>query len=404
VLIKNVVLVLSLAFLAALPAVAQESTKPEGRLFTSTLTSGDTLGKEYPRVSAVSLAPSTRDLGGRKGFELGEPSLPKDFDDSLASGALLPDAPPDTVSFVLGPTSLAESAEPYIPPILPCACGCGIFEVGNGSMLPQGQGGLLFFEWDYQSQNHNWSRHSKAPAEDNGDKLLWTSFFRFGLQYMFSERWGMQVDAPFAHRYFRRDDGTGTGTNQATEWTDWGDMRIKGLYTGFFKDMSLGVDFGLKLPTGNYTQDGADRDTELGTGSTDLLLGGFYRTPISPDHNLNAFFQVEGDFPLFTRDQYRPGFEVDASVGINYQGFSLGNVTIAPFGQVLLSGKTSDRGANSAQPVASGYQRVLLSPGIELMMHPFMIYADVEFPVWQNMRGDQLVAPALFKVVVAFSF
>ncbi|HVR85454.1 MAG TPA: hypothetical protein VMU54_14150 [Planctomycetota bacterium] len=271
-------------------------------------------------------------------------------------------------------------------------------------MLPQGQGGLLFFEWDYQDQNHNWSRHHRAPADDNGDKLLWTSFFRFGLQYMFNERWGMQVDAPFAHRYFRRDDGTGNGTNEATEWTDWGDMRVKALYTGFFKDMSLGVDFGLKLPTGNYTQEGADRDTELGTGSTDLLLGGFYRTPLSADRNWNAFFQIEGTLPLFTRDQYRPGLEVDASAGMDYQGIALGNVAIVPFAQVLLAGKTSDRGANSAQPVASGYQRVLLSPGLELLMHPFMVYADVEIPVWQNFRGDQLVASALFKLVIAFSF
>jgi hypothetical protein len=181
-------------------------------------------------------------------------------------------------------------------------------------------------------------------------------------------------------------------------------MRLKGIYTGFFKDMSLGVDFGLKVPTGNYTQQGADRDTELGTGSTDLLLGGFYRTPFSASHDWNAFFQVEGDFPLFIRDQYHPGLEVDASAGINYQGIALGNVAIVPFAQVLLAGKTSDRGANSAQPVASGYQRVLLSPGLELMMHPFMIYADVEIPVWQNMRGDQLVASAMFKLVIAFSF
>jgi hypothetical protein len=181
-------------------------------------------------------------------------------------------------------------------------------------------------------------------------------------------------------------------------------MRVKALYTGFFKDMSLGVDFGLKLPTGNYTQEGADRDTELGTGSTDLLLGGFYRAALSADRNWNAFFQIEGTLPLFIRDQYHPGLEVDASAGIDYQGFALGNVTIVPFAQVLLAGKTSDRGANSAQPIASGYQRVLLSPGLELLMHPFMVYADVEIPVWQNYRGDQLVASALFKLVIAFSF
>lgn len=34
----------------------------------------------------------------------------------------------------------------------------------------------------------------------------------------------------------------------------------------------------------------------------------------------------------------------------------------------------------------SGYQRVLLSPGIEFDIHPVMIYADVEFDVVQFSR------------------
>ena len=388
VLIRNLLGVLSFAVLATLPAFSQDSQSPKSDLSPSALAWSASGGAETPfRVDPVR-------------FDLVGPGLIRDSHNTLTASEVSPS--PD--SWTLGPSSLADSLEPYLPPILPCACGCGIFEVGNGSMLPQGQGGLLFFEWDYQNQNRNWSGKSSAPAANNGDKALVTSFYRLGLQYMFNERWGMEADLPFAHRYFRRDDGSGTGTNEATEWTDWGDMRLKGLYTGFFKDMSLGVDFGLKVPTGNYTHAGADRDTEIGTGSTDLLLGGFYRMPITADHNWSAFFQVEGDFPFLIRDQYRPGLEVDASAGVNYQGIAIGNVAIVPFGQVLLAGKTSDRGANSAQPVASGYQRVLLSPGLEIMAHPFMIYGDVEIPVWQNMRGNQLVAPALFKVVIAFSF
>ena len=54
--------------------------------------------------------------------------------------------------------------------------------------------------------------------------------------------------------------------------------------------------------------------------------------------------------------------------------------------------------------VDSGYQRVLLSPGIEFDIHPVMIYADVEFDVLQSSRGNQLVAPELFKVVVSYAF
>ena len=36
-----------------------------------------------------------------------------------------------------------------------CACGCGVFDVGTSSMLPQGTGGVAWFEYDYQNQNRN---------------------------------------------------------------------------------------------------------------------------------------------------------------------------------------------------------------------------------------------------------
>ena len=58
----------------------------------------------------------------------------------------------------------------------------------------------------------------------------------------------------------------------------------------------------------------------------------------------------------------------------------------------------------AAAPDDSGYQRVLLSPGIEVHLHPVKIYADVELPVYQNMNGNQLVAPALFKLSISYMF
>jgi hypothetical protein len=33
-----------------------------------------------------------------------------------------------------------------------------------------------------------------------------------------------------------------------------------------------------------------------------------------------------------------------------------------------------------------------------------MLYADAEVPVYEDVRGNQLVAPALFKVVAAYRF
>jgi hypothetical protein len=72
--------------------------------------------------------------------------------------------------------------------------------------------------------------------------------------------------------------------------------------------------------------------------------------------------------------------------------------------QVIFSERTSDSGANSANPVASGYQRIMLSPGVEFHVHPVRIYADAEFPVYQNFTGNQLAASVLFKASVSFMF
>ena len=279
-----------------------------------------------------------------------------------------------------------------------CACGCGVFDVGTSSMFPEGPGGMACVEYDFQDQNRNWSGNSKAPAANNDDKEIRTHFVTAGLQYLFNRSWGIQAEVPYVYRTFKTGDGS------THNWGDLGDIRLKGIYTGFSPDLSTGVSFGFKLPTGDYTHDGVDRDTQIGTGSTDLLLGGFHRANFGRNNRWSWFAQAQLDLPMLTRDQYRPGLEFDAAAGIYYNGWTLRRLTITPVAQVIASEKTSDSGANSASPVASGYQRILLSPGIEFHMNPVSVYADVEFPVFENVRGNQLVALALFKVVMSYHF
>jgi hypothetical protein len=161
----------------------------------------------------------------------------------------------------------------------------------------------------------------------------------------------------------------------------------------------------LKLPTGSYSRfaEVVDRDTQIGTGSTDLLLGGFYRGNLTQDEKWDWFGQVQLDVPTLTQAGYRPGTEVDAAGGIDYKGLTIGRVRISPLAQIIVSERTSDRGSN-ASPDNSGYQRVILSPGIEFHVHPVKIYADAEFPVFQHFTGNQLAAPVLFKVSLSFMF
>jgi len=270
-------------------------------------------------------------------------------------------------------------------------------------MFPKGQGGMAWLQYAYQDQNRNWNGTSRAPASNNDDRQIATDFVMFGLQYMCSDKWGARLEVPFDHRRFKADDGTG---NIAThDWSQLGDIRIEGIYTGFFADLSAGVTFGLKLPTGSYTEDPdfVDRDTQIGTGSTDILLGGFYRGNITKDEKWDWFAQLQLDVPVLIQAGYRPGVELNTAAGVDYKGFSLGRMRISPVAQVIFSERTSDSG-DAADPDNSGYQRVMLSPGIEFHIHPVKIYADVEFPVYQHTTCNQLVAPALFKLSVSYMF
>ena len=284
-----------------------------------------------------------------------------------------------------------------------CACGCGVFDVGTSSMFPNGAGGMAFLQYDYQDQNRNWRGTSQAPAANNDDKEIQTHFVTFGLQYMFNRSWGIQAEVPCDFRHFKTKDNAGDIVSR--NWGQLGDIRIEGIYTGFMADLSAGVTFGVKLPTGDFDFSPAvvDRDTQIGTGSTDILLGGFYRDNLTKDDWWDWFVQLELDVPVLIQDEYRPGIELDTAAGIDYKGFSLGRVKISPLAQVIFSERTSDSGA-AADSDNSGYQRIMLSPGVEFHIHPVKIYADAEFPVYQNFTGNQLAAPVLFKVSLSFMF
>jgi len=284
-----------------------------------------------------------------------------------------------------------------------CACGCGIFDVGTSSMFPSGQGGMAFLEYDFQDQNRNWSGTSRAPADNNDDKEIETHFATLGLQYMFNGDWGVQAEVPYDARYFRTRDDAGDIVSR--HWSQLGDVRIEGIYTGFFPDLSAGITLGMKLPTGSFSHDSdvVDRDTQIGTGSTDILLGGFYRRSLGRSANWNWFAQLQLDVPTLIQAEYRPGVELDAAAGIYYRGFQFGPVGISPLAQVLFSERASDSGA-AADPDNTGYQRILLSPGIECRFHQFSLYADAEIPVYQHFTGNQLAAPVLLKAILSYAF
>ena len=289
-----------------------------------------------------------------------------------------------------------------------CACGCGIYEVGTSSMLPTGTGTMVDIDYDYQDQNHNWSGSSEAPDADNSDKDIRTSWETLGVQDMFSRSWGIRLEVPYEERHFVTVSNAPGGPLTDLNFSGLGDMRIEGIYTGFSPDLSSGLLFGLKAPTGSYTQNNAygdiDRDSEIGSGSTDVLLGGFKRFNIDTDYGWSGFTQGLLDVPVLTQVQYRPGTELDLAVGAYYSGLRIGRMLISPIGQLKASLRGTDSGANATHPVASGFARLLVAPGIEFDLHPVKVYGDVELPLYEHFTGNQVAAPVLVRLNVACMF
>jgi hypothetical protein len=284
-----------------------------------------------------------------------------------------------------------------------CACGCGVFEVGTASLFPNGKGATVHVEYDFGDQKHNWSGGSKAPAADNSDKEIRTNFYTVGAQYMFDRNWGVMAELPVWDRRFRTDDGMG-GVATFNK-TAVGDVRLMGVYSGFSQDMSTGVIFGVKLPTGDDKAANFDRDTQIGTGSTDLLLGAYHMGTLCKNTNLAYFVQGLWDRPVAYKGDYKPGQEFDGAAGVYYNGATLGHtkIKVAPMLQLIVSTRARDAGSE-ANPGDSGYTRVLLAPGLELDSEDWKLYGDVEVPIYEHVNGNQLVAPALLKVVLSRSF
>jgi len=279
-----------------------------------------------------------------------------------------------------------------------CACGCGVFDVGSLALISDMQQPSAFVEYNFMDQNRNWSGTGRAPASDNEDVEIRSHFVTLGAHTTIADGWSVMAELPVVDRVFKTDDGAGVET---FEHTSLGDMRLMGAYSGFFDGMATSAIFGVKLPTGDFNIAGFDRDTAIGGGSTDLLLGLSHTGLLSDD--FGWYGQIMWDKPLLTQGSYTPGTELNGAVGIYYDGLSLGGVKIVPMLQAIASNRTRDGGAN-ATPDDTGYNRILLSPGIEVDFRNWRLSGDIEFPVYQDVNGNQLAADRLFKFIASYRF
>ena len=295
----------------------------------------------------------------------------------------------------------------HTPVVHACAtCGCTLnSDAAMG--YASGAGWRLSLEYDYINQSELRSGTRAASEVPDGNELEHDTLNRYvtaGLGYSPNPAWSFNLLMPYvirAHSTYGTFDSTQPLPPLSTSRSSSiGDLRVISSYQGFLSTNNLGVQLGLKLPTGRYGTavkfDGGpnagqplDASLQPGTGSTDIILGAYYYQAISQDFDLfaNAQFQSAVRHHL---DQpgsdYRPGNSTTVSFGLRYVEHS----GWIPQLQVNLLHKSPDQGAladvqNTAGNVA------YLSPGLTAKATSrLQVFGFVQVPVYSNLYGYQL--------------
>ena len=229
-----------------------------------------------------------------------------------------------------------------------------------------------------------------------------------GLDWSPSRAFGVNLLVP----YFDRSHATiaaGDTDVSRSHSRGLGDMRLIARYQGFEADLSVGVEFGLKLPTGGIddTFDSGpqagqplDRGLQLGTGTTDLLIGGYTVGAFSPD--VYYFGNILFQHPLAERDGFRPGDGANLTFGVRYTAPLPAG--IVPQLQLNARVEGREEGVN-ADIANSGATLVYLSPGVGFSVARQLDgFAFVQFPIYQRVNGLQLESRAFGSLGFRYRF
>jgi hypothetical protein len=179
-----------------------------------------------------------------------------------------------------------------------------------------------------------------------------------------------------------------------------GDIRLIGSYQGLLSGHNLGLQLGVKLPTGQYgtavnfydgPNVGTPLDTSLqaGTGSTDVIVGAYYFKAVSLNFQMfaNAQFQSAVEHKLDQPgNDFRPGNTATMSLGLRYEADS----RLIPQLQLNLTRKNADQGALADTTDTAGTV-AYLSPGLTgQIFQRLHAYSVLQIPVYSNLNGYQL--------------
>ena len=229
--------------------------------------------------------------------------------------------------------------------------------------------------------------------------------------YAFDSTWGASITVPVVDReHLHIHNHQGGQIPESWDFTELGDVRALGRYQfpvrqGADHQLNFfGLDFGLKLPTGKFdvtNEEGekAERTLQPGSGTTDLLLGAYFRQNL-PLENVSWFAQGMVQAALDTREEFRPGPRLALDLGVRFE-LSQNTGLILQLNSVF---RGRDSGADS-EPEDSGGKSFYVSSGISYSLtKDVQVYGFAQLPVYQYVNGVQLVANRAYVLGVSGRF
>lgn len=315
---------------------------------------------------------------------------------------------------------------------LACAsCGCSLStDAALGDSAKPGW--RLYLQYDFINQNQlRSSAHAVSAAivaarnPDAGQEVEHDTINRdltLGMGYSPSPDWNFTLRIPYVDRSHTTygtatPDQLGADKLSGATVSSLGDVKFIAAWQGALATHNLGVQLGVKLPTGRYGGPNADGtgivgrdpvafsrgpnaqqpspgnllDTSLqpGTGSTDLIVGAYFVQAVS--QNVDAF--VNGQFQAAVAHRldtpgadYRPGNLASLSFGLR----DAARPDWMPQLQINLSHKSHDQGALADTADTTGTV-AYLSPGLSVMVgQGWQAYGFVQLPVYRQLDGVQL--------------
>jgi len=316
-----------------------------------------------------------------------------------------------------------------------CAsCGCSVNSDWGAQGVSTGQGWSIDLRYDYLNQDQLRAGHgtisadaARATINNQGDpaeveKFTKNQYTTATLDYNNGASWGLSLQLPYIHRTHSTygqatidASGNIVGGYPAMDGgydssaSGLGDIKLIGRYFGLLPSKNLGLQMGLKLATGKKDQVASSDNTiavdpglQLGTGTTDLVLGVYWFDNLDADWDsfAQASYQTALDHSTMAAGSYKPGDGFNLNLGVRYHGID----ALIPTLQINSRFVSHDTGP-AADTYATGGTLVYLTPGLIVPVgHKTSLYASVQVPVYQNVRGIQLTPKYIFSAGMHASF